>query len=120
TVNNGNATFVADRFAKGKKTVLGMTADFNADGLVDHLVRQPAHATFLASRLWHRFGSGDPIPDATRDAMLMAYGFRHDVSEMMIAILRDERFLAAGGHLVKQPVEWIVGALRQLGIPWND
>lgn len=120
TVNNGNAAFVADRFAKGKKTVLGMTADFDADSLVDHLVRQPAHAAFLARRLWHRFGSGEEIPDATRDAMVMAYGFRHDVSEMMIAMLRDERFLATSGHLVKQPVEWVVGAVRQLGIAWTD
>jgi uncharacterized protein (DUF1800 family) len=118
--DTGNASFQADRFAKGNKTVLGVTADFTADSLVDHLVRQPAHATFLASRLWHRFGSGEPIPDATRDAMVMAYGFRHDVTEMMITMLRDERFQAARGQLVKQPVEWLVGAMRQLGIAWSD
>jgi len=122
TVNrqDGTSAFMSDRFAAGKKTVLGVTAAFTADSLVDHLVRQPAHAKFLASRLWHRFGSDEPIPPATQDAMVMAYGFRHDVSEMLIAMLRDERFLATGGTLVKQPVEWAVGAVRQLGVPWSE
>jgi uncharacterized protein (DUF1800 family) len=122
TVNraDGTSAFMPDRFAKGKKTILGVTLDFDADKLIDHLVRQPAHARFLASRLWHRFGSSDPVPDATRDAMVMAYGFRHDVNEMLIAMLRDPRFQASAGHLVKQPVEWAVGAVRQLGVPWSQ
>jgi uncharacterized protein (DUF1800 family) len=33
---------------------------------------------------------------------------------MVRALLRDEGFAATRGQLVKQPVEWLVGALRQL------
>jgi uncharacterized protein (DUF1800 family) len=112
----GTAVFVPGRHATGAKTILGTTADFDAEAVVDLLVRQPAHARFLAGRLWHRFGSGDPLPEATRDRMVAAYGTARDVRAMLTALLTDEAFLAARGQLVKQPVEWAVGAVRQLGI----
>ena len=117
---DGTSAFAADRFAKGNKTILGVTAAFDADTLLDLLVRQPAHAAFLAGRLWHRLGANDPIPDSTRDAMVSAYGTRHDIRAMLTAMLRDKNFLSASGRLVKQPVEWAVGAVRQLGIPLTD
>jgi uncharacterized protein (DUF1800 family) len=84
---------------------------------MDLLVRQPAHSAFLAARLWHRFGGNEPIPASTRDSMVSAYGTRHDIRAMLTALLRDKNFLASGGHLVKQPVEWATGAVRQLSIP---
>jgi uncharacterized protein (DUF1800 family) len=112
----GTAVFVPGRHAAGAKTILGTTADYDAEAVVDLLVRQPAHARFLAGRLWHRFASGDPLPEATRDRLVAAYGTAHDVSAMLAALLTDDAFLAARGQLVKQPVEWAVGAVRQLGI----
>jgi uncharacterized protein (DUF1800 family) len=112
----GSAVFAPGRHATGAKTILGTTADHDAASLVDLLVRQPAHAAFLAARLWHRFSSGEPLPDTTRARMVAAYGPNHDVSAMLAALLTDEAFLAARGQLVKQPVEWAVGAVRQLGI----
>jgi uncharacterized protein (DUF1800 family) len=117
---DGTSAFAPDRFAKGTKTILGVTAGFDADSLLDLLVRQPAHAAFLAARLWHRFGSNDPIPDSTKDAMVAAYGARCDVLAMVTAMLRDKNFLMSGGHLVKQPVEWAVGAARQLGVQMSE
>jgi len=48
--------------------------------------------------------------------MTAAYGPGRDVGAMLTALLTDEAFLAARGQLVKQPVEWAVGAVRQLGI----
>ncbi|MBV1850711.1 DUF1800 domain-containing protein [Catellatospora tritici] len=111
----GAAVFQANRHAKGDQTVVGGTAH-DADSLVDVLLAQPEHPVFLASRLWFRFGSGEPLPETTRDAMVAAYGVGRDVSAMLTAMLLDERFMAARGQLVKQPVEWAVGALRQLGV----
>ncbi|MDI1463753.1 DUF1800 domain-containing protein [Catellatospora sp. KI3] len=111
----GAAVFQAGRHAEGDQSVLGGTVR-DADSLVDVLLAQPAHPVFLASRLWLRFGSGEPLPAATREAMVTAYGDRRDVSAMLTAMLLDERFAATRGQLVKQPVEWAVGALRQLGV----
>ncbi|NUT36994.1 MAG: DUF1800 domain-containing protein [Hamadaea sp.] len=114
---SGSARFVANRHAEGGKTVLGVTRDFDADSLVDLLVAHEAHPRFLAARLWHRFGSVEAVPDATRDRMVAAYGAGHDVDAMLTALFTDDRFATARGQLVKQPIEWAVGAIRQLGIP---
>jgi uncharacterized protein (DUF1800 family) len=113
----GRSVFVAKRYAQGAKTILGVTKDFDADSYVDLLVAQEAHPKFLAARLWRRFGSAEPLPEATRDRMVSAYGPDHNVDAMLTAMLTDDGFAAAKSGLVKQPVEWAVGAIRQLGIP---
>lgn len=116
TLAAGRSSFKIQRYAQGGKTILNETADFDADSLVDLLVRQDAHPKFLAARLWYRFGSVEPLPDALRDKMTAAYGSGHDVNAMLTAMFTDDAFLESRGHLVKQPVEWAVGALRQLGV----
>ena len=113
----GKSVFVTKRYAPGAKTILGVTKDFDADSYVDLLVAQEAHPKFLAARLWRRFGSTEPLPAATQDRMVSAYGPNHDVDAMLTAMLTDDGFAAAKSGLVKQPVEWAVGAIRQLGIP---
>ncbi|WP_027345823.1 DUF1800 domain-containing protein [Hamadaea tsunoensis] len=112
----GRAVFAPKRHATGDKTVLGTTADLDADGLVNLIAGRPEHAAFLAGRLWFRFASTDPLPDSTRTAMTGAYGPGHDVNAMLTALFTDARFVETRGHLVKQPVEWAVGAIRQLGV----
>lgn len=112
----GQARFDPGRFDSGSKTILGKTADFDADRYADLLVAQTASPKFLADRLWFRFAHSDPIPDDASQRMVSAYGSGRDVSEMVRAMLRDPAFPATSGQLVKQPVEWFIGALRQLGV----
>jgi uncharacterized protein (DUF1800 family) len=116
----GRSSFNPQRYAQGATTILGRTGEFDADGLVDLLVSQQAHPKFLAARLWYRFGSVEQLPDALRDKMVAAYGSGHDVDAMLTAMVTDDAFLESKGHLVKQPVEWAVGALRQLGVAPAD
>lgn len=112
----GATRLVPRRHDEGPKTILGVTQNFDADSYAALLVAQPDHPSFLAARLWLRFGSVSPLPDATRQRLVAAYGTGRDVRAMMRALLLDEGFAATRGQLVKQPVEWAVGALRQLGI----
>jgi uncharacterized protein (DUF1800 family) len=118
TVNrvSASSTLLAKRHDGGNKTILGVTAPFDADSFAELLVRQPAHARFLTGRLWARFGSVEPIPAATADRLGSAYGANHDINGMLRALLLDDAFGATRGQLVKQPVEWLVGAIRQLRI----
>ena len=112
----GETSLIPRRHDAGPKTILGQTAAFDADSFAELLVAQPAHAPFLARRLWLRFASIEPLPEATGQRMVAAYGPGRDVRAMVRAMLLDEAFAATGGQLVKQPVEWVVGALRQLGV----
>ncbi len=118
TVNRGNGTVKLEpsRFDSGEKTILGQKGKFDADGYTDLLMAQPATVKFLADRLWFRFASGErPAPEVV-DRMSKAYGANRDLNALTAAMLRDPAFPATRGQLVKQPTEWAVGAMRQLGI----
>jgi uncharacterized protein (DUF1800 family) len=96
----------------GNKTILGLTADFTARSLVDHLLQQPACPRFIASRLWYRFASsGTPMPASTGAKMVAAFPAP---AQMLRVLFQDGAFQDTAGQQVKQPVEWLVGALRQL------
>ncbi|MFG3701488.1 DUF1800 family protein [Micromonospora sp. NPDC047620] len=98
----------------GRKTILGTTSNFDARSLVDLLLRQRACPRFIASRLWFRYASAtQPIPDRTREAMVQAFPAP---MAMLRALFEDEAFRATRGTMVKQPIEWLVGAMRNLGI----
>jgi uncharacterized protein (DUF1800 family) len=112
----GTAVFDPKRHDGGAKKILGRTGDFDADGFADILLAQPAHAEFLAARLWYRYASGEPIPTGTRDRLAAAYRPARDIRALLRALFTDPEFGATAGQLVKQPVEWVVGAMRQLGV----
>jgi uncharacterized protein (DUF1800 family) len=77
---------------------------------------QPANADFLAGRLWYRFGSGAPPASSTVGRLAGAYRPGRDLSALLRAMFTDPEFARTTGQLVKQPVEWMVGAMRQLGV----
>ncbi|MFI5834920.1 DUF1800 family protein [Micromonospora sp. NPDC051300] len=96
------------------KTILGATAAFDAFTLVGHLVNRPACARFIAARLWFRYGSStEPLARSTEQRMVAAFPVG---ARMLRALLSDDEFRSGRHRLVKQPVEWLVGALRQLGL----
>lgn len=98
----------------GRKTILGTTANFNARSLVDLLVKQRACPRFIATRLWYRYASSiEPIPERVRERMAAAFP---KPMAMLAAMFADDAFRATANTLVKQPVEWFVGALRALGL----
>jgi uncharacterized protein (DUF1800 family) len=114
------AALVANRHDSGPKTILGQTANFDVDSYVDLLVAQPAHGPFLARRLWFRFASDQPMTAATEDRLVSAYRPGRDVNALLRVMFADAAFAGTRGQLVKQPVEWAVGAIRQLGINATD
>jgi uncharacterized protein (DUF1800 family) len=112
----GNARLVPRRHDDAVVTLLGQRRAFDVDAYADLLVRQPAHASFLAGRLWLRYASDRPMPAATAARLVAAFGPGRDVTAMLRALCSDPAFAATAGELVKQPMEWLLGAVRQLGI----
>lgn len=98
----------------GSKTILGVTGNLGALDLVDLLLEQQACPSFIARRLWFRYASSTlPIPERTRAKMVEAFPVP---MAMLRVLLEDEAFQRTAGTMVKQPVEWLVGAMRQLGL----
>lgn len=112
----GTATIDPARRDPGPKTILGRTAAFDADGLADLLVAHEATARFIPARLWFRFATGEPCPADVQDRLSAAFGAGRDITAALRAVFTDPAFGATRGQLVKQPVEWAVGAMRQLGV----
>jgi uncharacterized protein (DUF1800 family) len=116
-VRSGAARLDPDDHDAGPKSVLGTTADYDAPGLADLLVTRPASPRFLAGRVWRRFVSDTPPDPATLDALVAAYGPTHDITSMVRAAVTSPAFRSESSVLVRQPVEWLVGALRALRLP---
>ncbi|MFY1670459.1 DUF1800 domain-containing protein [Plantactinospora sp. WMMB334] len=98
----------------GRKTILGTTARFDAAGLVDLLLDRPQCPRFIAKRLWFRYASAtQPLPEETRERMVAEFPVP---GRMLRAMFSDAAFPDTAHTLPKQPVEWLVGAMRQLGV----
>jgi uncharacterized protein (DUF1800 family) len=64
--------------------------------------------------VWARFVAHTPPDPATLDALAVAYGPGHDVTALVRAAVTSPAFRDPGSVLVRQPVEWLVAALRAL------
>jgi uncharacterized protein (DUF1800 family) len=109
----GKATLKPARHDDGTVTLLGQTGTLDVDAYADLLTRDEHHLPFLAQRLWVRYGSG-AAPSAAATSRIVAAG--RTGGALLKAVLTDPEFPATNGRLVKQPVEWLIGAVRQLGI----
>ncbi|MBA2673655.1 DUF1800 domain-containing protein [Ramlibacter sp.] len=106
----------------GVKTVFGRSGNYDGDAVLDLLLEQPAAARFLTAKLWKEFVS--PTPDA-REVERIAAAWRAggwDIGAVLRELLLSDAFWApdAPGTLVKSPVELVVGAVRQFGVPVAD
>lgn len=110
------ATFVPRRHASGTQTVLGATKSFTDQSLVDLLVSRPDSARYLATRMWGWLVSPMPPPSASLDAITAAYGSGRDLTAMFRTMLRQPAFAEPESLLVKQPIDYVVGMLRVLGL----
>ncbi len=110
------ATFSVGRHAPGPQTILGSTQDFTASTLVDLLVSRPISPRYLATRMWGWLVSATPPGAASIDRIAAAYGPTYDLTGMFRAIFSDPAFTDSNSVIVKQPIEYVVGALRSLGL----
>jgi uncharacterized protein (DUF1800 family) len=103
-----------EHYDGGRKTILGVTGAIDAVGLANLLLRRRECPRFIASRMWYRYASSSqPIPEPTREAMAAVFPAPR---AMLRVLFEDEAFGATAKTMVKQPVEWLVGAMRQLGL----
>lgn len=116
TVSFGGAAY----FDAGTKTILGHTGKYTAADAVDLVLAHPGHAPFLIRKLWAEFISG-PIPQASLDALVAAYtaGGGLQLRPVLRGILTDPLLFESieEPNLIKPPVVYAVGVLRQMNVP---
>lgn len=102
------------------KTFLGVSGNLDAHGFCAAVLARPGCAPYVVGRLWQHFVSDTPPAQPVLDRLVAAYGSRRDLAALCTALLTDPAFAAAQGTLVIGPVEWLVGAVRALRVPFDD
>jgi len=114
----GNYVYAGRYHDGGRKTILGETDRFDADGVVDLILRQTACSRYIAGRIITYLEGVEP--DEVRLAEYAAWLKRHDyeIEPFLRKLLLDPRFyreevLAAR---VMSPLDYYVGLTRRLSM----
>lgn len=102
----------------GVKHVLGRSGNFSGEDLVHIVVNTAASHHWVVARLWSWIGY--PVTPSYPIVGELAQGYAKDlnVTKLLERMLNHPEFKSAQSinGLVKQPIEYIVGALRVLGL----
>ncbi len=102
----------------GSKTVFGQTGNFTGEDVIRMAVAQPANAPYVTAKLWSGFARPVGPDDPVVRELAPAFARDRDVAKLLRAMFLHPEFSAPASRtgLVKQPVEYVVGALRALNL----
>ncbi|MBM3660458.1 MAG: DUF1800 domain-containing protein [Actinobacteria bacterium] len=110
--------FDPTRWDSTTKTFLGQTGAWGTDDIVRIVTRHPAAARRIPARLWSFFaypvGSTDPVVAE----LATTFATELDITKLLRRIFLHPQFQSAAARQgrVKTPVEWVLGALRAIGV----
>lgn len=102
----------------GTKTVLTATGALTGEGVITVLTHTDASARFVAAKLWSHLVRPITPDDPLIAPLADAYRRDLDLAGLVERILRHPDFVgdAARHGLVKQPIEYVAGACRAVGV----
>jgi uncharacterized protein (DUF1800 family) len=118
----GRFRFVATRHDTGRKTFLGVSGSLGGEDIIDIILRQPAAAEHVTSRVWDEFVGGEiPPAEQTRLASLFRRS-GYELKPLFRALLLSPAFRDPHGRgsLLKSPTDLVVGTVRVLDLPVRD
>ncbi len=101
----------------GVKNLLGTTAT-TGEQVITLLCHQPALARFISAKMWSQFAWPVKPDDPIVNDLAPGFAADLDITKLARAVFMHPQFLSvqAKQGLVKQPVEYVVGTLRALGL----
>jgi uncharacterized protein (DUF1800 family) len=102
----------------GTKTFQGQTGNFDADDVLGILARNPVTARFITTKLFTWFAYENPDA-STIDRLANTFtSTNFDMRAVLRDIFMGPEFLSpqAFHGVIKQPVEYVVGSLKSLGV----
>ena len=113
---DGSTALRPELHDNGPKTLLGVTGNLDQTGFCDAVLAAPAANGYLVGRMYGQLVS-DHLPTvATVKAGIAGYGNGRSVVGLLGALLGSPDFAGAAGTRVIGPVEWLIGAIRALGV----
>jgi uncharacterized protein (DUF1800 family) len=115
---NLNYVFAPNQHDNGTKTFQGQTGNFDANDILAILVRNPATARFITTKLftWFVYDSPDPSVIDRLANTFTTSGF--DIRSVLRDIFTGPEFLSpqAFHGIIKQPVDFVLGSLKSLNV----
>lgn len=102
----------------GVKTYLHQTGDWNGGDIVHIAVTRTESARYVLAKLWSHFAYPVTPSDPVVSDLMGPYGPNLDLAAALRALFLHPAFLGPQSRtgLVKQPVEYLAGAARALGL----
>lgn len=120
----GRRTFAFKRALHddGLKTFLGETGPWDGTDVLRIILNQPVTPRWIASRLARFFVSPTPDPQLVEALAQQLWESRYELTPVLRTLFRSQAFYRPEVLYaqVKSPVEFVVGAVRQLGIDAPD
>lgn len=109
---------------KGPKTVLGVKIERATNGymetfdLIDLLLKRPETGQYVGKKIWEYFVAPDPDAALVDEVAKLWRELGYDTGQLMSVLLRSNYFYSgrAMRKLVKNPMEYVVGAIRNTGM----
>ena len=118
TIHNGHSVFVPARHYNGSVTYLGQTGNLGLADVVRLVCSHPSTPKYIAWRMWSFFVYENPSYGDLQP-LVDAYNHNdHNIGAMVKAMLTSPQFLDSKAYRarVKSPTEFVIGAIRALGI----
>src|ERR1700722_4362448 len=109
--------FIKNQSDDGNKTFLQQTGNWNGDQIIDIILKQPAAARFISTKLWKFFAYEDPESELI-DKFVELFRQNYEIRPLLETIFSSEEFYSqrARDAVVKNPVQYVVEAGRTLGV----
>jgi len=120
--DTGNYVWRAAYHDDANKTILGQSGNFDGDQALDILLAQPETASFITAKLWREFVSATPDPVQIKPIADAFRASHYDIKVALRGLFLSPAFWDPNnrGTLVKSPVEFVVGTVRQFDIAYDS
>ena len=100
----------------GTKTFMGRTGNLNGDDIIDALVRKPACAQFIGSKLWRFFVEDEPSSALVDSVAATIRNHNFEMRPVLREIFTSAEFYSdrVMGNQIKSPVQYIVQTSKLL------
>lgn len=112
------ASFSPELFDPGVKKVLGKQGPLDADKLLDMIAGRKETARHITTKIWHSFAS-DELPEAVSNHLVSVFQKTNgNTKAILMAIAKTDEFWseACVRRQVKNPIDFVLPILRQLGL----
>jgi uncharacterized protein (DUF1800 family) len=118
-IEDSQGVFVARHHYSGNISYLGQTGYLGLDDVVRIVCAHPSTPYHIAWRMWSFFAYPTTPSDSVLQPLVDSYHkSNHSIRAMVETMLRSTAFLGAKAYRqrIKSPVEFLIGAIRGLGI----